>query len=242
MITLYTFGPMFGLPDPSPFVMKALVLLKMSGLPFATDTGGFSKAPKGKLPYLRDGDAVVADSTLIRWHLERAHGIDFDAGYGPAETALGWAVEKMLEDHLYWAVVEARWCDDANFSRGPARFFEAVPAPVRPLVTALIRRKVRGASRGHGMGRHGRTEIEALGLRSIAALADLLGDKPYLLGSTVAGADATAYGFVAATLCPVFETPLRDAVAGRANLVAYERRMRARYFPDLAEPAKGAAA
>ena len=31
MITLYTFGPKFGLPDPSPFCMKALVLLKMAG-------------------------------------------------------------------------------------------------------------------------------------------------------------------------------------------------------------------
>ena len=37
MITLYTFGPAFGLPDPSPFVMKAEVLLKMAGLPYRTD-------------------------------------------------------------------------------------------------------------------------------------------------------------------------------------------------------------
>jgi hypothetical protein len=28
MITLYAFGPAFGLPDPSPFVTKAEVLLK----------------------------------------------------------------------------------------------------------------------------------------------------------------------------------------------------------------------
>jgi glutathione S-transferase len=42
MIILYTFGPYFGLPDPSPFVMKAEVLLKMANLPFETDTGGFN--------------------------------------------------------------------------------------------------------------------------------------------------------------------------------------------------------
>ena len=34
MITLYSFGPMFGLPDASPFVTKAEMLLKLSGLPF----------------------------------------------------------------------------------------------------------------------------------------------------------------------------------------------------------------
>ena len=31
MITFYSNGPMFGLPHPSPFVIKADVLLKMSG-------------------------------------------------------------------------------------------------------------------------------------------------------------------------------------------------------------------
>jgi hypothetical protein len=33
MITLYTFGPYFGLPDGNPFVMKAMLLLKFAGLP-----------------------------------------------------------------------------------------------------------------------------------------------------------------------------------------------------------------
>jgi hypothetical protein len=50
MITLYTFGPGWGLPDPSPFVMKAEMLLKIAGLPYRIDSKGFSKAPKGKLP------------------------------------------------------------------------------------------------------------------------------------------------------------------------------------------------
>jgi hypothetical protein len=47
MITLYTFGPAFGLPDPSPFVTKVEVLLKMAGLAYRTDTTGFRQAPKG---------------------------------------------------------------------------------------------------------------------------------------------------------------------------------------------------
>ncbi len=34
MITLYSFGPFFGLPDASPFVMKGEMLLKLAGLPY----------------------------------------------------------------------------------------------------------------------------------------------------------------------------------------------------------------
>jgi len=51
----------------------------------------------------------------------------------------------MAEEHLYWAIVHARWMDDGNFAKGPHEFFRSVPAPLRPLVIAIIRRKVRRA-------------------------------------------------------------------------------------------------
>ena len=118
MITLYAFGPRFGLPDASPFVTKAEVLLKMSGLPYRRDTRGFRKAPKGKLPYIDDDGFQVGDSTFIRMHLQRRYDIDFDAGLSPSERGVAWAFEKMCEDHLYWAVLHARWMIDANFDAG----------------------------------------------------------------------------------------------------------------------------
>lgn len=166
MITLYTFGPGFGLPDPSPFVTKAEVLLKMAQLPYRTDSGGFSRAPKGKLPYIADDGAIIADSTFIRRHIEKKYRIDFDPGLDAAQRATAWAFEKMIEDNLYWTVVHDRWMDDTNFRNGPMRFFDRVPAPLRPFVAALIRRRVRGALHGQGMGRHSDDEILALATRS----------------------------------------------------------------------------
>ena len=142
MITLYTFGPAFGLPDPSPFVTKAEVLLKMAGLPYRTDTTGFRKAPKGKLPYIEDGGERIADSTFIRLHLEQKYGVDFDRGLDPERRAIAWAFEKLAEDHLYWAIVESRWSDDANFDKGPRTFFRVVPAPLTPRLSDVIVDKV----------------------------------------------------------------------------------------------------
>jgi glutathione S-transferase len=234
MITLYTFGPYFDLPDPSPFVMKAEVLLKMANLPFEIDTGGFNKAPKGKLPYITDGGEIIADSSLIRLHIEKKYGFDFDAGLSPAERGSAWAFEKMCEDHLYWPGLHARWMIDENFDKGPRRFFESAPALLRPFIIAMVRRQVRRNLWGQGMGRHTLAEMEELGVRDIDALGDFLGDKPYLMGSRPCGADATVFPFMAHALCPLFKTAIRTRAEQRPNLAAYTGRLMAQYFPDFA--------
>jgi glutathione S-transferase len=231
MITLFTFGPAFGLPDPSPFVMKAETLLKMARLPYKVDTGGFGRAPKGKLPYIDEDGAIIADSTLIRCHLEQKHGVDFDAGLGAAERGTAWAFEKMLEDHVYWGVVSERWLDDANFAAGPAIFFKRAPAPIRPIVARMVRRKVAQALKAQGLGRHTRAEMTALVERAIDGVAAFLGDKRYLMGATKCGADATLFAFIAGLLCPIFDTALRGATERHANLVAYRDRMMQEHYP-----------
>jgi glutathione S-transferase len=234
MITLYTFGPHFGLPDPSPFVMKAEMLLKLSGLPYQARVRGLRGAPKGKLPYIDDDGAIVADSTLIRMHLEKKHGIEFDRGLSARDRGTAWAVDKMLEDHFYWLLVYWRWMDDANFARGPRQFFERAPAIVRPLVEAMVRRSVRRSLHAHGIGRHSEAETTAMAARAIASLAEILGDNRYFLGAEPCGADATVFAFVAGAQTPTFESPLRAEIARFANLAAYRDRMMNQYFPDFA--------
>jgi glutathione S-transferase len=234
MITLHKFGPHFGLPDPSPFVTKAELLLKLAGLSYEVKLSDLRKAPKGKLPFIRDDGELIADSTFIRLHIERKCGFDFDEGLSAEQKGIAWAAEKMCENELYWASVHNRWLDDANFNRGPATFFDAAPAPIRPLVKIMVRRGIRKALYAQGIGRHSNEEIAELARRDIAALAAILGDKPFFFGATPCGADATLAAFVASSLCKTFTSSLRDATETHPNLVAYSQRMMTRYFPDFA--------
>jgi len=238
MITLYAFGPAFGLPDMSPFVTKAEMLLKLAGRDYRTNTRGFSKAPKGKLPYIDDDGETIADSTLIRWHLEQKYGIDFDEGLDAPQRAIAWAFEKMFEDHIYWTVLHARWADDANFDRGPRAYFERVPMPMRFIVQRAARRQMQAELKGHGMGRHAEAEIVTLGSRSLDAVADFLAAKPFMMGDAPTGLDATAFAFLAGALCPTFETPLRTVVERHDNLKAYVGRMAGRFYPEQTEIAR----
>lgn len=233
MITLYAAGPMFGLPDASPFVTKADVLLKLSSLPYTTQTANFGKAPKGKIPYFDDDAHRFGDSTFLRFHLEDKYGIDFDKGLSAAERGSAWAFEKLAEDQLYWALVHARWMNKANFDKGPRRFFDAIPAPVRPLVVPMIKRSVAKALHGQGFGRHSITEIERLSMRALDSISAQIGDKPWLMGATPCGADASVWAIVTGLLCPHFETPIRNAAASFENLIAYRDRGLATWYPDL---------
>ena len=233
MLTLDVFGPHFGLPDASPFCVKADVLLKLSGLDYKLTRADSRKAPKQKLPVLHDDAIVVADSTFIRMHLETQHGIDFDPGLTPADKGVAWAFEKLCEDHLYWATVSFRFMDDANFYKGPVQYFDAVPALLRPAVVSVVRRQVKRSLWGHGLGRHTRRDIEQLAIRGYAAIAAQLGDKPFLMGDKPCGADATIFAWVGSTLCPLFETPIRTAVEGHANLVAYRDRGLKLWYPEM---------
>jgi len=230
MTTLYTFGPYFGLPDASPFVIKVMLLLKFAGTKYSEDRSGFRKAPKGKLPYIDDDGLIVADSTFIRFYIEKKYGFDFDTGLTPEQKAAAWAIEKMCEEHLYWALVATRWLDDANFAKGQAQFFKAVPMPLRPIVQGLIRRKVEKTLKLQGFGRHMPAEQDELAIADINALATLIGDKAFLMGDQPCGADATVFAFVASFLAPVFETPIRTAAERHANLIGYRDRILRRYF------------
>lgn len=229
MLIFYGFGSAFGLPDPSPFVMKSEVHLKMAGLPYRFERAAPNTAPKGKIPFIRTGAQCLGDSTFIRAHIEREHGFDFDKGLSAAQRAQAWAIERMLEDHLYFAILQTRWIDDENWEKGPSHFFDGAPEGI----AEAARERTRAKLDGHGLGRHREDEILELGGRSLSALSALLGDKPYLFGEEPCGTDATAFAFTAAVLTPFFDSALRKQAERHANLVAYRDQMMQRYYPEF---------
>ena len=233
MLKLHVFGPYFGLPDGSPFCIKALILMKMSGLAYEVERMDFKKAPKGKAPYLTDGDKVIADSHFLMRHLEATHGINFSGGYSTGDLAKGWAIARMLEEHFYFLSMGVRWLNDENFWKGPYQFFAGAPAPIRPLIARIVRGKVRRTQHMQGLGRHTSDERLELAKGDIDAVESILGDQTYILGPNVSGADASVCGFLWAASTPYFESPIGDYIRTRPALVGYIKRMSDQFFPDL---------
>lgn len=232
MITLYGAGPMFGLPEASPYVTKTEVHLHMLGLPYRKEQARPDQSPKGQVPFIDDDGARIADSHFIREHLEKKHGKDLDAGLSARRRAEAWAIERMIENHFGPTTGWARWLIPENFAKGPAHFVDGAPEELRPKLREDMLERVRTTFRAVGVTRHSDEEIVGLGVRSLTALSTILADQHYLFGDSPAGADAIAFAMLAGLLTPFFDSPLRREAVRFTNLVEYTARMMRRFYPE----------
>ncbi len=228
MIKLHTLRgrPDLELESLSPFCMKAEVYLKLAGLSYEAVYSDPRKAPKGKMPWIEDDGVVVADSGAIVAHLEKKHGAPLDEGMSEAERALAHVVRRTIEESLYFVLLWSRWVEDEGWNKVSSHYFDALPAPLRLFVPAMIRKKISGYTQGQGIGRHTREEIYEHGKQDFAAVAQILGDKPFLTGETLRSVDLVLFAFTANVAKVEVETPLREFVKNEPRLVRHMERVR----------------
>jgi glutathione S-transferase len=230
MIVLHQFPRVWGLLNPSPFCLKLEAWLRLADLPYRIEPlSDPALAPKGKGPFIEESGRRIGDSALIIEHLRRTRGVDPDVGLSPAERGVGRAVRIMLEEHLYFAALYTRWVEDAGWPVVRDTFLGQLP----PVAQDAVRRHVGDRIVAQGMGLHTPEEIHALGTADIDALGAILGAREFLLAERPTAVDCAAFAFVHNLLCRRFDGPLRQTTMGHGNLVAYERRMRERLFPDF---------
>lgn len=234
MIKLYQFHRAFGLPNPSPFCMKTECALRMARLEYEIiPCSNPAKAPKGKLPFIEDGEIRMGDSELILDFLRVRYGFDPDRDLSAEQMAVSRAFQALLDDRLYWAVIQNRWFDERNWPLLREAFFGEFPVPLRWFVPELARRGLRRQLQSHGLGRHSPEEIDAFGVADLRAVAAYLGDKPYFHGGHPTRIDACLLAYVANILDAPFESRLREEAQHHSNLVAYRERMMHAYFSDF---------
>jgi glutathione S-transferase len=185
MLKLVVLPPAFGVRNISPFCLKTEMLLVSLGLPFEmSELADPRKAPKGKLPFLYDGDTCIADSELIAEYLDRKTGGQVYAGMTPQQKATGLALTRLAEEHLYWTGVASRWLDDNWWPNVVTGFFHIIPAPFRALGAGMARRQVRKTYHLQGLGRHSLEDQMDFARRDLQALQDAIPETGFLCGET----------------------------------------------------------
>lgn len=230
-IILTQFKSGFGVPNPSPFCMKTEILLKISGIDYTLNIiDDPRKSPKGKLPFITDNGHDVADSEVIRMYIETQYGFDFDVALSPEQKAASHAFARMAEERLYWVLVYSRWIDENNWPIINDFWFGGLPPILRNIIPIIAKKGVKSSLKGHGLGRHSKSEIYAFGAKDIASIAGLLGDHDYMFGDSPSALDATLYPMLANAALEDLPSPLIDNIKSHSNLMPYIERCHKRWF------------
>lgn len=232
MITLFQPKRAFGLPNPSAFCVKLETYLRMANVPYEIALGDPREAPKGKVPWIDDDGEIVADSGFVIDFLKARYGDPLDARLSPRDRALGHAIQRLLEESLYFVSSYSKWVEDAGFAIYSAELFAGMPDEQLKFVPDMVRKRAIEKLSAQGVGRHQRDEVYAVGVRDVESLDELLGENTYLFGEQPTSFDACAFGVVGNLKDGPFASPVRDAVRESARLSRYIDRIRSTYFAD----------
>ncbi|MCX6125772.1 MAG: glutathione S-transferase family protein [Proteobacteria bacterium] len=228
MILLHQFPPVYGLPSLSPFCVKVETYLKLAGLPHKIVVEiNPRRGPKGKMPFIEDGEQMIADSSLIVSHLKKSYGDPLDRVLTANQHAVGTSVQRMCEDHLYWVLLYARWGDESGFSSTKVNFAQMFPFGVGPFIMYFLRQRLIKQGFSQGMLRHHADEIYQFGREDLAAIAQLLNEgTPFLFGSRPTSYDASVYAFLATICSEPTATPLKVAAMSHPVIGEYIERIK----------------
>ncbi|HEX7675992.1 MAG TPA: glutathione S-transferase family protein [Bdellovibrio sp.] len=224
MIDLHQYPAVWGLSSLSPFCIKLEIFMKRNNLPYRiVNERNPARGPKGKMPFIRhfsrDGEKIVADSTLIINYLTDVYGLH--CKLDPVLQAQGLAFQRMIEEHLYFVLLYSRWVDPKGWAVIKKEFSPFFPLFLGRLILSVIRRQLTKQAIAQGLGRHSEKEVYEIGRRDLQALSLFLGDKAYLLGNEWSPIDATLYAFMTTILKAPIESDLKKSLNEFPNLVAY---------------------
>jgi len=230
-LTAYHLPGRWGLVSVSPFCLKLDAFLRMTGIPHRSVTAATPFAgPKKKAPWIEHEGRTIGDSAFIIAYLIERFGKDPDAALTPAQRGQAVAIQRLVEENLYWAMVYDRWGREENWPILKGSVLGDIAAPVRALIAPLARRGVKKQLAGHGMGLHSDAEIQAIAARDLAALAAMLGDQDWFFGAEPSLADATVFSLLANIRFPEFSSPMQAMIAGHENLARHTDRFRDRFY------------
>jgi glutathione S-transferase len=230
MIILFQFPRIWDLPNASTFCVKLETYLRLSNIPYKLKEIRDPRcAPKGKLPFIMEGDKKIADSSLIMDYLKQTYGDKLDGQLTFAQKAIAVAVQRLVEEHLYWIVFYSRWVPEDGWQRIKDDYFHHMPAPFKWFIPSIVRKSCIKSVYAQGVGRFTDEERFQLGKADLDAMLTLLGENSFFFGDAPTSLDCSIWGVITNLLNSPVRDKLADYAKAQQKLMDYDVRMRSRF-------------
>ncbi len=195
MITLYQ-------QEISPFCDKVRRILHVKRQPFevreidlvSRAAGRLRKInPARKVPVIDHDGRVVFDSTDIAYYLEECFPEPALVPSQPAERALVHVLEDWADESLYFYEAHLRFAMRHNAQKWVPELTKYEGPALRRMARVVVPREIRALTRAQGTGRKSPATFRADLERHVASVADMLGDRRFLVGTALSLADIAVF-------------------------------------------------
>ncbi|BBM87735.1 glutathione S-transferase family protein [Candidatus Uabimicrobium amorphum] len=231
MIALHQYPGSWGLPSSSPFCIKVETYLRMAGIAYTNVwENNPGRGPKGKMPFIQDGEKTISDSSFIMEYLQQNYTPNLDANMSAEQQAVMLAFQRLIEESLYWVLLYSRWGDENGWREIKKEITPLLPPVIGKGIIHIIRKRLLRQAHFQGMGRHSRDEIYHIGNKNLRSIIEFLGNKTYFFGEKPRSIDCTLYGFFITILWSPVPGPLPEYAKKFSCLEDYCIRIRDTYW------------
>eukprot|EP00092_Neocalanus_flemingeri_P013366 GFUD01014410.1.p1 GENE.GFUD01014410.1~~GFUD01014410.1.p1 ORF type:complete len:382 (+),score=152.38 GFUD01014410.1:163-1308(+) len=231
------------IPSISPQELKLESWLKLHGIPYENvDHKAKLSSKKGSLPFIELNGEEVTDTATLHTLADK-FGKDMSAHLSQEQKNVEHAMMKMVEYHIYWAIMHWRTSHVDNTLKAykihlPTFLGSKAPMGLLNLHFKFnICKKVKKQLKSQGLD-----NIEQLGKNDLEVLSAMLGEKEFMFGDQPAMLDLVVYSHLAQLIMVEAEhtCPLRDFLQESCkNLVELVNKMKDRCWADHWELATG---
>jgi len=231
------------IPSISPQELKLESWLKFHGIAYENiDHKAKLSSKNGTLPFIEFNGEEIADTAVIKTLADK-FGKEMSAHLNQEQRIVEHAMMKMVENHLYWAIMHWRTSNVDNTVKAykihlPSFMGSKVPLGLLNMYFKFnFCKKVQKKVKSLGI-----TNIEEMGRSDLNVLSDMLAEKEFMFGDEPSMLDLVVYSHMAQLVMVEADhpCPLRDYVEENCkNLVALMNRMKDRCWGEHWEVAIG---
>ena len=231
------------IPSISPQELKVESWLKLQGIAYENvDHKAKFTSKNGTLPFIEFNGQEVVDSAIIKT-LGDKFGKDMSGHLDQEQRNVEHAMMKMVENHLYWAIMHWRTSNVDNTIKAykihlPSFYGSKIPVGILNMHFKFnICRKTQKKVKSQGMG-----NIEEMSKNDLTVLSNMLAEKQFMFGDNPSMLDMVVYSHLAQLIMVEtdYPCPLRDFLQESCkNLVGLVNRMKDSCWGDHWELAIG---